>query len=359
MAKRYRWIKIEEDFFRQKEVKGMRRLEGGDSYVIVYQKMMAHSLKNDNRIYFDNVEDSFVEEISLMIDEDVKKIEATLAFLEKVNLVEWASEDELVFNQVDELTGSESESAQRVRKHRAAKKSNSEIDKSNKTTGKNNDAPDKVTNKKADVAEKTTNKKNDVTDEIAQKKADVTEKTKCNERNVTKKNLCEKNVTLEKEKELELERELELETDTEKNKSVGGCVDENLKKITKTYEANIGPLYPANRQWFIDIAKTIQPSLFEKAVEICIDKSNVTPSYLKGIIKRWMDQKIYTLQDYNAKEMELANRKNMSKVKPLYKDFHGNNSKTKKPNPPEENVDDLDESMLEEIKLLEKKMGIS
>lgn len=190
----------------------MRRLEGGDSYVIVYQKMMAHSLKNDNRIYFDNVEDSFVEEISLMIDEDVKKIEATLAFLEKVNLVEWASEDELVFNQVDELTGSESESKQRVRKHRAAKKSNNEIDKSDKTTGKNNDAPDKSTNKKADVTEKTTNKKNDVTDEIAQKKADVTEKTKCNERNVTKKNLCEKNVTLEKERELELETD----TDTEK-----------------------------------------------------------------------------------------------------------------------------------------------
>ena len=341
MAKRYRWIKIEEDFFRQKEVKGMRRLEGGDSYVIVYQKMMAHSLKNDNRIYFDNVEDSFVEEISLMIDEDVEKIKATLAFLEKVNLVEWASEDELVFNQVDELTGSESESKQRVRKHRTVKKSSDELGKSDKTKCNNDN----------------------VTDDTTCNNSNVTKDDSCNKRNVTKENACNKNVTLEKEKELEkeleLERELETETDTEKNKSVGECVDENLKKITKTYEANIGPLYPANRQWFIDIAKTIQPSLFEKAVEICIDKSNVTPSYLKGIIKRWMDQKIYTLQDYNAKEMELINRKNMSKVKPLYKDFHGNNSKTKKPNTPEENVDDLDESMLEEIKLLEKKMGIS
>ena len=339
MAKRYRWIKIEEDFFRQKEVKAMRRLEGGDSYVIVYQKMMAYSLKNDNRIYFDNVEDSFVEEISLMIDEDVKKIETTLAFLEKVNLVEWASEDELVFNQVDELTGSESESAQRVRKHRGSKKINNEMNENDKTI----------------------DKKENVSDETNSKDKNVTGETSCKNNSVTDQKSCNKNVTLELELELERELELEkeLETDTEKNKSVGEYVDENLKKITKTYEANIGPLYPANRQWFIDIAKTIQPSLFEKAVEICIDKSNVTPSYLKGIIKRWMDQKIYTLQDYNAKEMELINRKNMSKVKPLYKDFHGNNSKTKKSNTQEENVDDLDESMLEEIKLLEKKMGIS
>lgn len=293
MAKRYRWIKVEEDFFRQKEMKAMRKLEGGDSYVIIYQKMMAYSLKNDNRIYFDNVEDSFVKEIALMLDEDVKKIDATLKFLQKVNLVEWVNDDEIVFNQVDELTGSESESTQRVRKHRASKKDS----------------------------------------------------------NVTDKKVCNKNVTLEKE----LDKELELEKDIDKDKTKfdSQCMDENLKQITKTYEENIGPLYPANRQWFIEVAEKIHPSLFEKAIKICIDKSNVTPSYLKGIIKRWIDQRIYTLEEYNAKEMEMANRKNVSKVKTLYKDFLGNNQ-----NQRDKDEGEIDETMLEEIKLLEKEMGI-
>ena len=309
MAKRYRWIKIEEDFFRQKEVKAMRRLEGGDSYLIIYQKMMAHSLKNDNKMYFDNVEDSFEEEISLMIDEDVENIKATLEFLKKVNLVEWVSEDELVFNQVDELTGSESESKQRVRKHRMAKKIN---ESKNSTTN-------------------------------------VTDENLCNDTIVTKDNQENKNVTLEKE--IEKEKELEKDTDIQKNNLVGECVDENQKRIIKIYEDNIGVIYPANRKWFFDISKKIESSLFEKAVQICIDKSKVNPSYLKGVIKKFMEQNIYTLQDYID---DTKNKQNISNVKPLY-----NYSLGKSSNTIDQRVDENDKDMLEEIKILEEKMGIS
>ena len=330
MAKRYHWIKIEEDFFRQREVKALRKLKNGDTCVIIYQKMLAYSLRYDNKIYFYNVEDTFIEEIALIIDEEVENVETTLAFLERVNLVEWVGEDELVFNQVNELTGAESDSAQRVRKHRAKKKEE-------KNSKKKEEDKNSNTTKKSKCSSKNITSNND---------------------NVTDRNLCNENVTLDIEKEKEIEKELdkELETDTDKDpkESVGMCVDENLKQITKTYEQNIGPLYPANRQWFIEVSEKIQPALFEKAVEICIDKSNVTPSYLKGIIKRWMDQKIYTLEEYNAKEIELLNKNTKSKVKQLRRDFSSDKSKSQR----WEN-EEIDENMLAEIKLLEENMGIS
>ena len=102
------------------------------------------------------------------------------------------------------------------------------------------------------------------------------------------------------------------------------------------------------------MSEKIQPALFEKAVEICIDKCSVTPSYLKGIIKRWMDQKIYTLDEYNAKEMELINKNTKSKVKQLHRDFSSDKPKSENPK-----SEEIDENMLAEIKLLEENMGIS
>lgn len=126
MSKRFYWIKIGDNFFRQKHIKAIRKLEDGESCLIVYLKLMSCSLQNIDKIYYDNIEDSFAKEISLIIDEDEKIVERTLTFLEKVKLIKF-SEDELTLLEVEKLTGSESESASRVKKHRA-KKDNTNTD---------------------------------------------------------------------------------------------------------------------------------------------------------------------------------------------------------------------------------------
>ena len=40
MAKQYYWLQLKEDFFRQKEIKLLRKIAGGDTYTIIYLKMM-------------------------------------------------------------------------------------------------------------------------------------------------------------------------------------------------------------------------------------------------------------------------------------------------------------------------------
>ena len=62
MAKKYFWLKIQEEFFRQKEIKALRKMEKGPLYILIYQKMLVYSLQNNSKIYFDNVEDSFEED---------------------------------------------------------------------------------------------------------------------------------------------------------------------------------------------------------------------------------------------------------------------------------------------------------
>ena len=106
----------------EKEVKKLRRIAGGDTFTIIYLKLMLLSLKSDGRLYFDGVEDTFHEELALEIDEDPENVRVTILYLEKMGLLQVLQEDEMYLTQMDSLILSESESAQRVRKHRANQK---------------------------------------------------------------------------------------------------------------------------------------------------------------------------------------------------------------------------------------------
>ena len=121
-VKRYYWLKLKEDFFHDKEIKKLRRIAGGDTYTVIYLKLMLLSLKSDGRLYYDGVEDSFCEELALEIDESPDNVKVTLMYLEKLKLIRMVSEEELYLTQMDNLIASESESAQRVREHRERKK---------------------------------------------------------------------------------------------------------------------------------------------------------------------------------------------------------------------------------------------
>ena len=321
MAKKFFWLKIQEDFYRQKEIKFLRQLDRGATYIIIYQKMLISSLKNGNKLYYDNFKDTFEEELALLIDEDVKDVKYTIDFLKKANLIESESDDEYILTQVQELTGVESESAKRVRKHRE---------------NKNKDKNDK--------------------DDDEDKDKDIN-----NNKDVTEKNLCNENVTLDIDTESQKELNKELDKDTKtysnkksKKKSVNKCVDENFAKITKIYELNMGPIYPASFQYFAELSDKFQYELFEKAIEICIDKSNMTPSYLKGIIKKWDDQKIYTLKDFEAKQIEFLNKKQQDKKN---SSKYTNSSEYQNPNNKHLEDETIDEDMLAEIENLEGKMS--
>lgn len=120
--KKYYWLKLKEDFFRDKRIKKLRRLAGGDTYTIIYQKMQLLSLKGEGKLVFEGVEESFVDELALEIDEEPDNVKMTVAFLLSNGLLEEIDVDEYMLPQAVESMGSESSSAARVRKHRAKKK---------------------------------------------------------------------------------------------------------------------------------------------------------------------------------------------------------------------------------------------
>lgn len=77
MAKRYYWLKLPDGFFRQKAIKKLRKIAGGDTYTIIYLKMLLVAMKQDGRLYFEGVEATFYDELEILADGGMaqKKIE--------------------------------------------------------------------------------------------------------------------------------------------------------------------------------------------------------------------------------------------------------------------------------------------
>lgn len=120
--RRYYWIKLKEDFFTDKRIKRLRKLSGGDTYTIIYLKLLLLSLKDDGKLFYDEVETSFIKELALTIDEGEDDIGVTLNYLFQQGLLKVITENEEYFlTEIPTLIGSETASTRRSRRSREVK----------------------------------------------------------------------------------------------------------------------------------------------------------------------------------------------------------------------------------------------
>ena len=267
-VKRFFWLKLKEDFFKQKEIKLLRKIAGGDTHTIIYLKILLLSLKNNGKVYFEGVTDNFFEEIALEIDEDIENVAICMKFLEQKGLLIYDTEDSASLTAIPEMIGSESESARRVRKHRQNK--------------------------------------------VLQEKT-----SQCNAEPLQ----SNKNVTTEKEleKELEIEKEKEKELQQETDKNQKGL----SLSLFEFWESNgFGMLAPKTRQdlayWvkdFQEIGATEQEAieLIQEALKLAINANARRYNYVNGILKNWEAKRNTNVKQVNADRKASAGiRKDMT-----------------------------------------------
>lgn len=254
-AKRYYWLKLKNDFFEQKEIKLLRRIAGGDTYTIIYLKMMLKSLKNDGKLFYEFFGDNFDEEIALDIDENPEDVAMTIRYLESKGLIELIEGDEYFLNKVPEMLGSEAYSTERSRRHREKKKlhSDNEMLQSNANAFQTN-----------------------------------RHETDCNE-----------------EIDIELEKEIEIEKSNSSK-------EESLKPIFTFWEQNgFGTIPPKTVQdfdyWIKDFEKigattTAAIELILHALGIAVDNGVKKYAYVNKILTDWENQRYLTVDQVKAED---------------------------------------------------------
>lgn len=124
--KKYYWLKLPKDFFENKEIKKLRQLAGGDTYTIIYLKMLLKSIDSEGKLFYEGIDDTISEEIALDINESADDVQVTIGYLVKKNLmVVTESEAELI--KLPEMVGSETDKAKLMRKMRSLKKGSNNV----------------------------------------------------------------------------------------------------------------------------------------------------------------------------------------------------------------------------------------
>jgi len=117
-TKKFYWLRLKDDFFNNKEVKKLRRIAGGDTFIIIYLKMQLLSISEGGIIKFEGTEVDLSEQLSLELDEELDNVKIVLAFMEANNLIEGLTDNDYLLTRVPPLIGSETDAAERMRKMR-------------------------------------------------------------------------------------------------------------------------------------------------------------------------------------------------------------------------------------------------
>lgn len=256
----YYWLKLNKDFFEDDTISWIEEQENGKDYVIFYLKLCLKSLQENGlliRYVGEKLIPYDIKALSKLTNTPADTVKVAMNLFLEIGLVTRLETGELYMNQIDEMIGSETESAKRVRKHRAKKK------------------------------------------ELEKKKS-----LQCNidviESNTEKEKETEKELELEKEQDKELDSEKEIDED---NKNNSGCDDfdndllsedeliapkeSDFKKIANLYQKCGFLVNGFTPDW---IKATLEQYGFEwlkNALLVAEKNDKRTKSYAEGILRNW------------------------------------------------------------------------
>ena len=121
-GKRYYWLKLQVGFFQELIIKQLRTLPEGDSIVLLYLKLLLKAINTEGIIYYQHILPTLDEEIALDTGEKPALVKLTISALCQYHAAVFLDDQSLQLLYLEDMVGSESASAARVRNHRANQK---------------------------------------------------------------------------------------------------------------------------------------------------------------------------------------------------------------------------------------------
>ena len=93
MVKYYYELIRENNFFKQKSVRILRSIAGGNIYTIILLKLHLLASKNNMKLYIDSNENDFIDELSIHLNENQEDIRIALMCMENFGLIKKIEEE--------------------------------------------------------------------------------------------------------------------------------------------------------------------------------------------------------------------------------------------------------------------------
>lgn len=123
--KTYYYLKINKDFFEDDTIQWIEEQKNGKDYVIFYLKLCLRSLENEGgliRYVGEKLIPYDVQALAKLTNTNTDTVAVAMKLFLEIGLVDRLDNGEIFMNQIKEMIGSETDSAKRMRKHRAKQK---------------------------------------------------------------------------------------------------------------------------------------------------------------------------------------------------------------------------------------------
>lgn len=116
--KKYYWLKLKRDFFKRHDIRIIEAMPNGKDYILFYLKMLLESIDHDGMLRFSDAIPYDENMLSVITNTNVDVVRTALKVFSELKMLEVFDDRTIYMAEVEKLIGSESASAERMRKHR-------------------------------------------------------------------------------------------------------------------------------------------------------------------------------------------------------------------------------------------------
>ncbi len=155
MEKKRYWLKLDKDFLKSSQIKVIKNMPNGKEYIIFYLSLLLESVETIGHLRFSDLVPYNEEMLASVTDTNIDIVRSATSILSSLGLMEMLDDGTIYMTQVAQMTGKESESAERVRQYRLREKErlalqcNADVTKCNDNKEKNKQ--NIVNNKKEEI----------------------------------------------------------------------------------------------------------------------------------------------------------------------------------------------------------------
>lgn len=121
MAKRYYWLKLDKNFFKRHDIRIIETMENGKDYILFYLKLLVESVSHNGELRFSETIPYNEQMLSVVTNTNIDIVRAAMQVFRELGMMEVLNDETLFMTEVQKMVGSESESAERVRRCREKK----------------------------------------------------------------------------------------------------------------------------------------------------------------------------------------------------------------------------------------------
>ena len=121
-GKKFYWLKLKRDFFKRHDIRIIEEMPNGKDYVLFYLKLLLESIDHEGSLRFSDTIPYNEQMLSVVTNTNVDIVRSAMKLFIELQLIEIFDDQTIFMGEVEKLIGSESESAERVRRFRQNQK---------------------------------------------------------------------------------------------------------------------------------------------------------------------------------------------------------------------------------------------